>query len=96
MPWYVYMILTEKEKLYTGVSCDPERRFFEHLFDFKKGAKFFRSDSPSKIVYLESFETKGEALKREIAIKKLKRIKKEELTLSKKNLCLFYSSVDLT
>jgi putative endonuclease len=51
--WYVYIILTAKEKLYTGISRDPERRFFEHLLDVKKGAKFFRSDSPQKIVYCE-------------------------------------------
>lgn len=87
MLWYVYMILTEKNKLYTGVSSDPERRFYEHLFDFKKRAKFFRSDSPSKIVYLENFQTKGEALSREIVIKKLKRQQKEELIRSKNNLC---------
>jgi len=89
MLWYVYIILTDKEKLYTGVSSDPERRFFEHLFDPKKGAKFFRSDSPKKIVYLENFKTKGEALSREIAIKRLKKADKKDLLLSSRNICRF-------
>lgn len=71
MNWYVYIILTAKGKLYTGISTDPERRFVEHLCDTKKGAKYFRSDSPEKIIHLEEFETMSEALKREAAIKKL-------------------------
>ncbi|MBY0415759.1 MAG: GIY-YIG nuclease family protein [Bdellovibrionales bacterium] len=79
MSWYVYIILTSKEKLYTGISTDPERRFVEHLCDKKKGAKFFRSDSPVKIVHLEEYETMSEALKREIAIKKFSSQKKREL-----------------
>ena len=77
--WYVYIILTAKNRLYTGVSTDPERRFIEHLTDPKKGAKFFRSDSPEKIVYLEEVDSYSSALKREIAIKKLPKSKKLQL-----------------
>lgn len=79
MIWYVYVILTAKGKLYTGITTDPERRFVEHLCDTKKGAKFFRSDSPVKIVHLEEFPTMSQALKREIAIKKLPSSKKRSL-----------------
>jgi putative endonuclease len=71
MNWFVYIILTSKDKLYTGISTDPERRFVEHLCDTKKGAKYFRSDSPVRIIHLEEFATMSEALKREAAIKKL-------------------------
>jgi putative endonuclease len=77
--WYVYIIQTEKNRLYTGVSTDPERRFIEHLCDTKKGAKFFRSDTPVKIVYLEEAFDYSSALKREIQIKKLSPRKKREL-----------------
>lgn len=79
--WYVYMILTKKNRLYTGISTDPERRFIEHLCDSKKGAKFFRSDSPEKIVYLEECPDYSSALKREIGIKKLS--SKQKWTLLK-------------
>lgn len=79
MNWYVYMILTKKDRLYTGISTDPERRFYEHLMDRKKGAKFFRSDSPEKIVFLEEYESLSEALKREIQIKKLSSNQKRSL-----------------
>ena len=81
MNWFVYMILTKKERLYTGISTDPERRFYEHLMDRKKGAKFFRSDSPDKIVFVEEYETHSEALKREIEIKKLTSSQKRNLVL---------------
>lgn len=77
--WYIYMILTKKNRLYTGISTDPERRFIEHLTDRKKGAKFFRSDEPVLIVHLEEAISLSEALKREIAIKKLSRAQKESL-----------------
>ena len=81
MSWYVYVILTVKEKLYTGISTDPERRFYEHLMDTKKGAKYFRSDSPVRIVHCEEFETMSEALKREIEIKSWSSMKKRNLFL---------------
>lgn len=77
--WYVYIITTKKDRLYTGISTDPERRFVEHLCDTKKGAKFFRSDSPVAIVYLEEFNSMSEALKREIEIKKFSPQKKRSL-----------------
>ena len=80
--WFIYMILTQKNKLYTGISTDPERRFIEHLCDRARGAKFFRSDSPVKIVYLEEVETLSEALVREISIKKLSSKNKRELIIN--------------
>ena len=79
--WYVYVILTGKDKLYTGISTDPERRFVEHLCDSKKGAKYFRSDSPQKIVYLEEWDTMSDALKREAEFKKYSTSKKRTMFL---------------
>lgn len=77
--YYVYLIETEKGRLYTGIAIDPEKRFYEHLLDPKKGAKFFRSDSPMRIVHLEKYASKSLALKREIALKKLPRHAKEKI-----------------
>ena len=79
--WFVYVILTGKEKLYTGISTDPERRFVEHLCDSKKGAKYFRSDSPQKIIHLEQYDTMSEALVREAEIKKWSTSKKRNTFL---------------
>jgi putative endonuclease len=77
MNWYLYIIETEKNKLYTGIATDVERRFVEHLIGI--GAKYFRSDEPKKIVYCEVFKNRSEASIREAAIKKLS--KKEKLSL---------------
>jgi putative endonuclease len=73
------MIATEKDRLYTGIATDIERRFVEHLCDPKKGAKFFRSDTPVMVVYCEEFSDRSSASKRESQIKKLSRKQKQSL-----------------
>jgi len=82
--WYVYIIQTEKGVLYTGITKDIERRFNEHMFEKKKGAKFFRGSIPEKIVYQENCDSRSTATKREIEIKKMKRSQKLDLIESKK------------
>ena len=76
--WFVYMICTEKDRLYTGITTDVERRFQEHSGEKPRGAKFFRSDKPQKIVYVEPCKNRSEASKKEAAIKKLTRLQKEK------------------
>lgn len=77
--WFVYIILTEKNRLYTGITTDVERRFFEHLGVFVGGAKFFRSDIPDRILYVKQCKNRSEASIKEAAIKKLTRVQKEIL-----------------
>lgn len=75
--WWVYMIETVSGKLYTGITTDVERRFAEHCSGPKnRGAKFFRSDKPKDIVYIEQCIGRSDASKREAAIKKLSRREK--------------------
>jgi putative endonuclease len=76
--WFVYMIQTVKNRLYTGITTDVDRRFQEHNGDLPRGAKFFRSDKPEKIVYLEACKTRSDALIKEAQIKKLTRVQKEK------------------
>lgn len=70
--WFVYLIETEKGSIYTGITTDLERRFLEH-FTGKKGAKFFNTTVPDRILYHETFINRSLASKREAAIKKLSR-----------------------
>lgn len=82
--WWVYMILTEKGNLYTGIATDPDRRFREHLSAWEgkknsRGAKYFRSQKPLEILYREAYPTRGEATRRETHIKKLDREEKGKL-----------------
>jgi len=73
------MIETKSGKLYTGITTDIDRRYNEHKNLKTKGAKFFRTDPPKKIVFQENVENRSTALKREAQIKKLTR--KEKLQL---------------
>ncbi len=76
--WFVYMICTEKDRLYTGITTNVERRFQEHSGEKPRGAKFFRSDKPQKIVYVEPCKNRSVASKKEAAIKKMTRLQKEK------------------
>ena len=78
--YWVYMIRTQKNKLYTGISTDPDRRLREHA-NLPKGAKYFRSDPALQLVWREIAFSRGQALKREAAIKRLSRADKEALLL---------------
>ena len=75
--WYVYMLRCKDDTLYTGVSDDVARRAAVH--NSGKGAKYTRSRRPVEVVYTEECESHSAALRREIAIKRLKRQEKEQL-----------------
>lgn len=76
--WFIYLIQSSVTgRLYTGISTDPEARLQKH--NTGKGAKATRAGRPWALVHLEQVETKGEALRREAAIKKLSRTAKLRL-----------------
>lgn len=80
MTYYVYLLETERNTLYCGIAKDVEKRFNEHKNGVKKGgAKYTSANKPVKILYKKAYETKSEAMKEEIRIKKLPRSKKIEL-----------------
>jgi putative endonuclease len=61
--------------LYTGVTRDLKQRVFQHKTK-KYADSFSRRYNISKLVYFESYETIGEAIKREKQIKAGSRKKK--------------------
>jgi len=69
MPYYVYVLACKDGALYTGYTHDVEARF--RLHKKGRGAKYVRTHPPKKIVYVEKFETRSEAMKRERHIKRL-------------------------
>lgn len=77
---YVYMLRCKDDSLYTGWCRDIDQRL--KLHNSGKGAKYTRAKGPCKLVYYEEINDMSEALKREIAIKKLSKQKKEELVKS--------------
>jgi putative endonuclease len=72
--WYVYILLCLDNSLYTGATNNLEKRFRDHKNG--KGGAYTRSHKPLKLLYSEQFQTKSEALKREITIKSWSREKK--------------------
>ena len=74
-PWYVYVIRSSDDSLYTGITTDVQRRFKEHC-GTQKGARYFRGRQPLEVVYRESHPDRGSALRREADIKKLTREQK--------------------
>ena len=71
-PWFVYIIRTENDKLYTGISTDVERRFREHQ-EGRLGAKFFQTSAPAQLVFTESHADRSAASRREAEIKSMDR-----------------------
>ena len=65
----VYILKTSKNTLYTGITNNLEKRLYEHKLKGKKSAKYMRAFDSFKLVHTEKFDTRSEALKREIEIK---------------------------
>ncbi len=77
MPYYVYILLCEDGSYYTGYTNDLNARFRTHRK--RQGAKYTRTRRPERIVYVEEFESRSEAMRREIEIKGLSHREKQDL-----------------
>lgn len=75
--YFVYMIKNSADKLYTGITENPDKRVDYH--NSKRGAKFTKYFPDFVNVFLEQYDTLADARKREIQIKKWSRKKKEFL-----------------
>ena len=73
----VYILHCADGSLYTGIARELDRRLGQHSRG--KGAKYVASRLPFSLVYQEEAASKGDALRREAAIKQLSR--KEKLVL---------------
>ncbi|MBO8157748.1 MAG: GIY-YIG nuclease family protein [Bacillaceae bacterium] len=79
---YTYMLRCSDGSLYTGYTNRLQYRIQMHQSG--KGAKYTRGRLPVELVYVEEFETKEEAMKREYELKQLSKSEKESLVQSKK------------
>ena len=77
MSCYCYIVECSDGTYYTGWTTDPERRVSQH--NKGVGAKYTSTRRPVKLVYLESQPNRTEAMKRELAIKRMKRDQKGRL-----------------
>jgi putative endonuclease len=80
MTYYVYILLCKDGSYYTGYAEDVKRRV--RLHKKGKGARYTRMNKPEKIVYVEEFNSRNEAMKRERLIKSFSHSKKQRLANS--------------
>lgn len=74
---FTYMLRCRDNSLYTGWTNNLEKRLKAH--NSGKGASYTHARRPVRLVYIERFETKEEAMRREYRIKQLTRAEKEKL-----------------
>ena len=74
---YVYLLRCSDGTLYCGYTTDLSKRLAAH--NGGTGAKYTKPRLPAELVYHEEFDGKIDAMKREYAIKQLKRSDKLKL-----------------
>lgn len=75
--FFVYFLRCADGSLYTGQTKDLPTRLSQH--ERGEGAKYLRGRLPFDLVYVEVVETRSEALKREMALRKMPKAQKEAL-----------------
>ena len=75
--WYLYILQCGDGTLYTGITTDVQRRLTAHRTG--QGAKYTRGRGPLELVYQEECGDHTQALRRELEVKHLTRIEKEQL-----------------
>lgn len=78
--FYTYIVECSDGTYYTGWTVNLENRIKAH--NNGTGAKYTKTRTPVSLIYFEVLESKSLAMKREAAIKKLSRKKKELLISS--------------
>ncbi len=78
--WWLYIIRCRGGALYTGITTDVARRFSEHKSG--KGAKYLRGRAPLELVFRQQIGSHSQALKAELAVKKLSKTEKEQIIAS--------------
>ena len=83
MNFYVYIIQSEFDKsFYKGFTEHPLKRLTEHN---NKDSKYTSTKTPWRLIYVEGFNTKREAIIREKALKKFSIEQIMRLIISPKN-----------
>ncbi|WP_336366206.1 GIY-YIG nuclease family protein [Marinobacter sp. C2H3] len=77
--WYLYLVRTAGDALYTGISTDVERRFAEHQAGAPRGARSLRGKGPLSLVYQGHAGDRRRASRLEWHIKRWPRSRKDAL-----------------
>ena len=80
MSFYVYILLCSDGSFYTGYTKDLDAR--TKLHQNGQGARYTRAHKPQRLAYVELFDSRSNAVKREREIKKLSHQQKLALVSS--------------
>ena len=75
----IYILRTSSNTFYIGQTNNLKKRLQEHKNKSPKSAKYIRYFNSFKLVYLEKYPTRKEAMQREFQLKKWSKAKKEAL-----------------
>jgi putative endonuclease len=74
MSWSVYILRCGDGTLYTGVTTDLPRRLKAHRAG--RGARYTRGRGPFRVLLVQDVGARGDALRRELALKRMSRTSK--------------------
>ncbi|MEG1547860.1 MAG: GIY-YIG nuclease family protein [Clostridia bacterium] len=74
MPYYSYILRCADGSLYSGYTANIKKRLATH--NSGKGAKYTRAHLPVELAFIEEFEDKSAAMRREYEYKKLSHAQK--------------------
>ena len=77
--YYVYILRMSDNSLYTGITTDLKRRINEHVHKLKPAAAYTKSRDVVSLEAVWTTEDRSSASKLEAQIKKLPKLKKEDL-----------------
>jgi len=83
-PWFVYVARCSDATLYVGIALDVAARIAAH--DAGKGARYTRGRGPLSVLATRRCKTKGDALRLELALKRLTRVEKLALVSAPRKL----------
>ena len=72
---YMYVVECRDGSYYTGYTTDVKKRIAVH--NIGKGAKYTRARLPVKLIFVEGFDSKEEAMSAEALFKSKTRMQKE-------------------
>jgi putative endonuclease len=72
--WHVYLLECADATLYCGITNDITKRLASH--NAGKASRYTRARLPVRLLWVEQAATKGEALRRELAVKAMPRAEK--------------------
>ncbi|MGO8999233.1 MAG: GIY-YIG nuclease family protein [Polyangiaceae bacterium] len=86
-PWFVYIARCSDKTLYVGIALDVPSRILAH--NEGRGARYTRGRGPLAVLTTRKCPTKGDALRLELALKRLSRDEKLAVAASKRRLAAF-------